>query len=161
MNPPYTPTTKKPMTTPGCHGDLMTRAVLLPPGLSSDHTVSASIAIDSVRLNATLGISSASHTPSAAPATAGTLADNDHRQSTTPCRWKPASPPRFCASTPTRLVPLARAAGRPANSNRGRIRKEPPPPITFSAPAATPAAASSVNSSQKFTSADRTPQPDL
>ena len=65
------------------------------------------------------------------------------RQLSTPWRWKLQTAATFCSRIPTRLVPLATPGGRPRNIRMGRVRKEPPPAITLSTPAISPAAKSS------------------
>ena len=78
--------------------------------------------------------------PAPAPASAGTLAARAQRQSMALDRWKPHTPARFCARTPRRLVPLASPAGRPTKRSTGRVRNDPPPATTFSAPETRPTA---------------------
>ena len=151
MNPPYTPTMKKPSTTSQWLGGFTSLAAAGVWRLSSDQTVTATIAIDRMRRNARSGMSSAAHTPTAAPIIVGMLAFSDHGQSIAPCWWKPTVPTKFCARMPTRLVPLASGDGSPMNNRMGRIRNEPPPATTFSAPATTPAATSSINSTGRLT----------
>ena len=109
-------------------------------GAKSVQRVSATISTARMRSKVWLGVTSASSVPTAAPPAPERAATRVQPPGSRRWRAKPQTAPTFCNKMAIRLVPLAIVAGSPRKMSSGKVRKDPPPATTLSAPARAPAA---------------------